>query len=187
MTARFPPLPEADLDADQRRMAARAAPTGPYQAFLRAPLLWERLQPLRQYLATQSVLAPGEREVAILVLARHLGSSGAFEGHRALALAAGIAGDAIDAISDGAEIADVPLAPAEALAADVVDRLLRQHRLSDDLFARAARQWGERGVIELIGLTGFFTTISLTLNVAEIAASAPLRRDQDPYSPADKN
>lgn len=183
---RFPPLPDTDLDADQRRMAARASPTGPYQAFLRAPLLWEHLQPLRHYFATDSLLAPADREAAILVLARHRESPAAFEAHRALAAKAGIAGAVIDAIGAGADPATLDLAPSSRLAAEIAAQLLCKNRVDDDIFDRARQQWGERGPVELIGLIGFFTTIALTLNV--MASDAEVSGSFRPaaYSPADE-
>ncbi len=183
---RFPPIPADALDDDQRRMAARAAPTGPYHGFLRAPLLWEHLQPLRHYFADQSLLAPDEREAAILVLAHRLDSP-AFAAHRPLALAAGIAAEAIDALASGIDPAACGLAPGAALAGEVVDRLLRDHRLDDELFARAARRWGERGIVELICLTGFFATIALMLNVAQDDVPPTTPPGAAAYSPADKS
>ena len=181
---RFPSLDEAALDPDQTRMAAVAQRGGPYLAFLRAPLLWERLQPLRRYFTEHSVLGAREREATILTLARHWESTAAFSGHRGLAVRAGLAPDAIDAIGRGAGAGTLD-EPA-ALAVELTDRLLRHHGLSDDLFDRARDRWGEGGVVEIIGRVGFFTTIALTLNVAGATGEAPFAGPRDRYSPDDK-
>jgi len=181
---RFAPLADEALDDDQIRMAAIAQRGGPYQAFLRAPLLWQQLQPLRRYLAQGSVLGAMEREAAILTLARHWGSTAAFDGHRALAIAAGIDPAAIDAIGRGE--AGAPLDDPAALAAEIADDLLGRHVLSDRLFGRARDLWGERGIVELVALVGFFTTIALTLNVAGLSGEAPFAGAVDRYSPDDK-
>jgi 4-carboxymuconolactone decarboxylase len=167
---RFPALDEATYDDDQRRMAEKAARGGPFDAFIRAPLLWEALQQVRACLAA-GVLSPAAREAAILAIARHWRAPAAYAGHVALAERAGLAPDAILAIGSGAIPHDLPEDAALALA--VVQELAGHGSLSDRLYQAAIALLGERGLIELVGLIGFFTTIGLTLNVAGRSAPAP--------------
>ena len=54
----------------------------------------------------------------------------------------------------------------EALACDFCNELLRTHGVSEATFARAVALLGERGLIDLLGLVGYFTTVSLVMNVA---------------------
>lgn len=58
-------------------------------------------------------------------------------------------------------------------------RMLQQTGSVDaPLHAAVAARWGERGVVELTGVIGYYTMVSMTLNAHEIplpdGASAPL-------------
>lgn len=182
---RFPPLADDRLDADQQRMAEVAMRSGPYPAFLRAPVLWEQIQPLRRYFAEGSTLGAPAREAAILALARHWQSTAAFDGHRALAERAGLSAAQIAAIGSGDAVllAD----PAAQMAMECTVALLDRHGLDPALFESARDLLGERGIVELVGLVGFFTTIALTLNLAGIAGNAPFAAAPGTYSPADES
>jgi len=71
--------------------------------------------------------------------------------------------------------------PDEELAYDFCDELFRTHGVSEVTYRRAIAQLGERGVIDLLGLVGYFTTVSMVMNVAHtpppedqsVAALAP--------------
>jgi len=59
----------------------------------------------------------------------------------------------------------------EALAYDFCDELFRTHGVCDATYARAVARLGERGVVDLLGLVGYFTTVSMVMNVARTPAS----------------
>jgi 4-carboxymuconolactone decarboxylase len=56
---------------------------------------------------------------------------------------------------------------------DVVAELDADRGLSDERYAEAVAALGEQGVIDLLGLVGYFATISMVLNVARTPADAP--------------
>src|SRR5205809_871283 len=56
--------------------------------------------------------------------------------------------------------------PDEEMAYDFCDELFRTHGVSDPTYRRAVAKLGERGVIDLLGLVGYFTTVSMVMNVA---------------------
>jgi 4-carboxymuconolactone decarboxylase len=58
--------------------------------------------------------------------------------------------------------------PDEKLIYDFCTTLHREHFVSDALFKRAVATLGEQGVIDLIGVSGYYTLVSMVLNVAEI-------------------
>lgn len=178
---RFPPIPDADLDADQQRMSERATHTGPYPAFLRAPRLWEALQHVRIYLANDSLLDARLREVAMLAVARHWRCTSAFASHSGLALKAGL-GEALVAALGTNEAEPAGIDAREKSALDLVRTLLTEGGI-DDAFHTAAREvLGERELVELVALTGFFTTICMTINIAGIHAEAPFVGAPGAYS-----
>ncbi|MEE4453687.1 hypothetical protein [Novosphingobium resinovorum] len=182
---RFPPIPDAALNEDQRRMSAKASHTGPYPAFLRAPLLWEALQHVRIHLAQHSLLDAPLREVAMLATARHWRCTSAFASHRGLALKAGLDEATIAALAGEAQAEDLDGRRAAALA--VTRALLREGGIDDSLHADALAALGEQALVELVGLIGFFTTICLTINLAGVSAEAPFAGAPGTYSASGHN
>jgi 4-carboxymuconolactone decarboxylase len=63
------------------------------------------------------------------------------------------------------------MAADEALAYDFCDELLRNKGVSDATYAGAVERFGEAGVIDLLGVIGYFTTVSMVLNVAHTPPS----------------
>ena len=60
----------------------------------------------------------------------------------------------------------------EALVFDFCSVLHRQHFVDDALFQRAVSTLGEQGVVDLIGVSGYYTLVSMVLNVAEVPLPA---------------
>jgi 4-carboxymuconolactone decarboxylase len=79
---------------------------------------------------------------------------------------AGVPEAVTDAIRRGAE------PRLETLAARVVHRtavaLNRRHRLTDAEFAEAREVLGEQGLVDVVGLCGYYALVSLTLNAFEV-------------------
>jgi 4-carboxymuconolactone decarboxylase len=168
---RFPALREEALDADQLRMSSLATHNGPYRAFLRAPNLWQALQTVRHYLAKSSQLDAMTREAVMLLVARHWQSTAGFAAHTPLAREAGLSEAAIAAIGDGKTPHGLPTVTGMAIECAVA--LLKDHGLCDTLYARAIDAMGERLLVEVVGLIGFFSTTSLTLNLMGCTGKAP--------------
>ena len=47
-------------------------------------------------------------------------------------------------------------------------RLHENHQVDEATYSAAVKQLGERGTVELVGLLGYYTLISMTLNVFEV-------------------
>ncbi|MET0137560.1 MAG: hypothetical protein ABW048_09250 [Sphingobium sp.] len=181
---RFPPIEDAALDAEQRRMADMAQHGGPFQAFLRAPSLWQALQSVRLYLSRQSSLDGYTREALMLLIARHWTSPAGYAAHVALAQKAGLTDADIDALGRGC--APVGSGAVAGCAIEFASGLLTDHRVGDAQFADASGILGERTLVDIIGLIGFFSTICLTLNVMDAKGPAPFGPRDGDYSPADE-
>ena len=90
--------------------------------------------------------------------------------HVPLALKAGLAPQTVDSLADGRR--PEGMAKDEALAYDVCDELVRTKGLSDATYRNAVDRFGERGVIDMLGVIGYFTTVSMVLNVGHIPRAA---------------
>lgn len=157
---RFPPIDPADRTPEQAAMAERAQAGGPFEMYQRSPELWERLQPIRQLIAER--FTPRQREIAVLAVAAHWQAPAAIESHRRLARQAGLDDAAIDAILTRG---DPDLPDADWLLLTCTRNLLAAGRLPDALFAMAEAQFGPRILVDLTGLVGFYTGLSLVLNL----------------------
>jgi 4-carboxymuconolactone decarboxylase len=167
---RLPPLAREQMDEAQRAAAdeliagPRKAVKGPFIPLLRSPLLMARLQKVGEYLRFDSALPTRLNEFATLLVARAWTQQFEWGVHVPLALKAGTSQATIDAIREGQRPSDMH--EDESLVHDIVGELLAHHGLSDASYARALGRFGERGVIDLVALVGYFATISMVLNVA---------------------
>ena len=170
------------LDAAQMTPAQRAAADeliagprkgvkGPFIPLLRSPELMARLQKVGEYLRFGSALPPRLSEFATLLVARQWAQAFEWGVHVPLAIAAGTDPKTIDALREGRRPGT--MSAEEALVFDLVAELDAERGVSDARYAAAVAALGEQGVLDLLGLVGYFTTISMVLNVARTPADAP--------------
>ena len=167
---RMPPLQEHEMD-DAQKAAARelaAGPRGgikgPFIPLLRSPELMSRLQKVGEYLRFQSSLETRIKEFAMLVVSRHWTQQFEWAVHYPLAIKAGVARDVLYALAEGRRPAT--MVRDEEIVYDLCDELFRTHGLSDASYRTAIACFGERGLIDLLGLLGYFSTVSMVMNVA---------------------
>jgi 4-carboxymuconolactone decarboxylase len=158
---RMPPLPLEVLSPAQRA-AADELIAGPRKA-VRGPFI-PRIQKVGEVLRFHSVLPARLTELATLVVARAWTQQFEWCVHVPLALQAGVAPETIDALRHGRRPPELP--DDEWRVIDLLQELLTHHGLSDTSYAGAITAFGERGVVELVSLVGYFTMLSMILNVA---------------------
>jgi len=172
MPDRLPPLPPERLSPEQRRIAdailagPRGSLDGPFRAWLYSPALADRLQQLGEYVRFDNVLPRRLSEFAILITARHWTAQFEWYAHHPLALAAGLDPAVAAAVAEDREPAG--LSPDERAVYDFATQLHRAGRVDDAAYEAARAAFGEQGVVDLIGLCGYYTVVAMTLNVAEV-------------------
>jgi len=104
-------------------------------------------------------------EIAILVTARHWTSHYEWFAHKRLALKGGLDPKIIDDIRDRRtpQFDD----PKARMIYDVARSLHEGHGVAKGLYDEAVKILGERGIVEIIGLCGYYTMVSMTLNTFE--------------------
>jgi len=173
---RFPDLsPDGMTDAQKRvaeaiKSGPRGGIRGPFAVLLRSPELADRVQKLGEHLRFHSSLPARLNEFAIIINARFWESKYAWFAHRPLAVQAGLADAIADAVAKGQR--PEGMKEDEALVYDFCTTLHRRHFVDDALFERATSVLGDQGVVDLIGVSGYYTLVSMVLNVAEIPLPA---------------
>jgi 4-carboxymuconolactone decarboxylase len=165
-------FPTDTMDAAQRAVhdrivsGPRGRIQGPLRAALHNPELADKWQALGALLRYGTTLTPRQSEIAILVTGRACNSPFEWYAHRSEAEKAGIEPAILEALLAQAEPPGLSEDDA-AVHAYAVE--LNQHRsVSDATYARALARFGERGVVELTALIGYYTLVAMTLNCHEI-------------------
>lgn len=174
---RFPTLKPAQMSPAQKTVAdaimagPRGSIGGPFNAWLRAPELADRLQKVGEYIRYKTSLAPRLSEFAILVVARAWTSQYEWYAHYPLAMKGGLDAKVAADLASGKRPASMK--DDEQLVYDLGVHLQRDKgNIPDGLYQAALAQFGEQGVVELIALNGYYSTVSMTLNVARVALPA---------------
>lgn len=167
---RMPPIP-ADKMTDAQKKAAeeliagqRGELIGPFIPLLRSPEFMSRLQKTGAYLRYDNVLGRKLTEFIILLTARQWTQQFEWDAHAQLALKAGWKPDIVAAIAEGRRPAG--MAEEEELVYDFCTELRQNQSVSDPTYARAVKRFGEQGVIEMVGVTGYYTMLGMIMNVA---------------------
>ena len=100
----------------------------------------------------------------ILLTARRWTQQYEWNAHRALALQGGVRADIVQAIADGRR--PEKMAADEDVVYTFCDELAKTQGVSDATYARAVGALGEQGVIDTLGLTGYYTMLAMVLNTA---------------------
>jgi 4-carboxymuconolactone decarboxylase len=155
----------AQRDVAQELIAGRrGAVYGPFVPALRSPELTRRLQKVGEYLRYEPALPPKLREMAILLVARDWTQDFEWDVHAPMAEREGLEPDVISAIANGRRPAR--LGDDEAVVYDFFVELQRARAVSDPTYAAAVGALGEEGVVDLVALIGYYTTLAMLMNVA---------------------
>ncbi|HLX29044.1 MAG TPA: carboxymuconolactone decarboxylase family protein [Casimicrobiaceae bacterium] len=173
---RLPPLPrEAWTDAQRRAAEAitrgpRGGVYGPFVPLLRSPELTDCAHRMGEYLRYRSAIGTRLSELVILVVARYWDQQVEWAIHAPIALRAGIDRSIVDAIAHGRRPAT--MSEDEALVHDFSMELNLHRAVKDETFERARVRFGEHGVVDLLGLNGYYTFLAMIVNGARTPAPA---------------
>lgn len=165
------PTPEA-MTPEQRRVYDKvvSGPRGKIEGPLRAALhnaeLADRWQALGALLRYNTTLPPRLSEIAILVTGRACQSPFEWYAHRRESEKIGIEQDILEAML--AQTQPPFTSTDEALVYRYALELNRHNSVSDATYAQTLERFGDRTVVELTALVGYYTMVAMTLNAHEI-------------------
>lgn len=167
---RMPPIPAERLtDAQKQAMrdftaARKAELSGPFWPLLRSPEVMSRARAMGDYLRFTSVLLPRLSEFAIIITARQWTQNYEWDVHAPLAVKGGLNPSIVAAIADGRR--PDGMADDEDTLYTFCDELHRNRSITDATYARAVKTFGEQGVIDILGISGYYTMLAMVLNTA---------------------
>jgi len=168
---RLPAIPEDQLTAEQRSLMSAIASgprgtfkmSGPFFCYLHAPAFGELAQKLGAYCRFGTSIAPRLTEFAILTTAQLWKAHYEWAAHEPQALKAGVKPATIQALRAGREPTSAPK-DERALYA-FIKEVYATRRASDRTYKAAHAVVGDAGMVELVGLLGYYAMVAMTLNV----------------------
>jgi len=166
---RFKPLTYDEMTAPQKKMidnllaGPRGGAAGPFNALLRSPEMGDLAASFGAATRFKTSIPPKLNELAIILVGRHWTSQFEWQAHHRAALQAGLSPAICDAIAEGRRPQN--MAKDEEVVYNFVTELLNTTQMSDATFNATKAAFGERGIIDLIGVMGWYTTVSMVLNV----------------------
>lgn len=176
---RLPVPAEADLNEAQSALldAIRSGPRGksitprgPFAVWMHAPEFGQIAQPVGGFCRYQTSLPMRLSEFAILCTARLWRAQYEWFAHEPQADKAGVKAKTIQDIKAGRKPASAP--KDERAIYDFVQELYKTKRVSDRTYKKLHGMLGDKAMVELVGLLGYYVMISFTLNVFQMMPPA---------------
>ena len=150
---------------------------GPLAVWLTSPELADKAQRLGRFCRFETSLPPQLSELAILVTGRFWSAEFEWWAHKRIGLEAGLDPQLVEAVRQRR----VPefAGDDQRIVYDVATQLHRDHRINDQTYSEAVALLGETGVVELVGILGYYTLISMTLNAFQVPLPAGAEPELD--------
>ena len=152
-----------DHVVNSARAVTNTTANGPFNVLLRSPEIGDLSQQLGNTLRFASGLSGRLREIATLMAGRAWSSHYEWYAHRRAAATNGVKEETIQAIAAGRR--PTTMQPDEEIVYNFCTELLNNKQVSDQTFQATKDKFGERGVVDLIGVSGYYGLVSMLLNV----------------------
>jgi 4-carboxymuconolactone decarboxylase len=168
---RLSTIPPAQYDADQKKAAVdfeaarKTAVFGPFEPLMHSPEVMSLARSMGDYLRYKSSIGNTLSEFVILVTARHWSQDYEWSVHAPIALKAGIRKELVDAVADGRR--PVGMSADEEMTYDFASELVNNKRVSDPAYRKVQARFGDKGVVDMTGIVGYYTFLAMELNVAQ--------------------
>ncbi len=138
--------------------------SGPFEPMLWSPEAMIRAAAMGTYLRYKSVYSQDLSEFIILLAGRSWSQQYEWSVHYPIALKAGVSKAIADAIAEGRRPAG--MSADQEMLYDFTTELIQNKSISDPTYARVLKRFGEKGVIDAVSITGYYTLLAMVLNVA---------------------
>jgi 4-carboxymuconolactone decarboxylase len=166
---RFKPLTADQLTPEQKTMVdhllkgERAGLNGPFNVLLRSPEMGDLAQQFGASMRFHSSIPKKLNEFAIILTARFWGAEYEWYAHKRAALMAGMEQPIVDAVTANRRPSGMD--KDEEIVYNFCTDVLKNHQVSDAVFKATRDRFGEKGVVDLMGVMGWYNFVSMMLNV----------------------
>lgn len=168
---RLPTVPPAQYTPEQAQAAkdfevARKVPVfGPFEPLMHSPQVMTLSRSMGDYLRFKASIGNTLSELVILMVAREWTQDFEWSYHYPIALKAGVSKSIADAIADGRH--PDGMSADEDMIYSYTSELIKNKRVSDITFDRVKARFGTKGIVDLTGITGYYTFLAMQLNAAQ--------------------
>ena len=138
--------------------------SGPFEPMLWSPEAMVRAAAMGTYLRYKSAYPQNLSEFIILITARSWTQQYEWSVHYPIALKAGISKEIADAIAEGRR--PTGMTDEQDMLYDFTTEMIQNKSVSDPTYARVLKRFGEKGVVDAVSITGYYTLLAMALNVA---------------------
>jgi 4-carboxymuconolactone decarboxylase len=166
---RFAPLSYDAMTPQQKSLTGnllageRHTTDGPFNVMLRSPEMGDLAQKLGAQIRFHSSLPDRLKELAIIMTGRYWTAQYEWYAHKRYALTAGVSQSTIDAIAQGRR--PPSMTADETIVYNFCTEVLDTKQVTDPTFAAAKQRLGERGVVDLMAVVGYYHLVSMLLSV----------------------
>lgn len=167
----IPPAGREKLTSEQqaiwdRVFSGRHAGGGPYGTLMHVPEMAECFSLVEGYFRDRGTLAKPDKEMIILAVARELGARFPWSRHEIRAREVGVRTEALETLRANGPLDG--LTHHEKTVIEMARSLVRERRLSGNLFSQAQAELGVGPLVEAVGLVGHYNFISMVAKTFEL-------------------
>lgn len=170
LSNRMPPLSDEEMTFSQKQAAKELASGprkcifGPFSILLRSPELLTRTQLLGEYLRFHGALPQRLREMTMLIVGKAWNQPYIWYIHEPIAIKSGLQVDIINAIAQDTHPRN--MTESEVAVYDFSMQLLKKHKVNNETYLKNKKLFGEKGIVELTAINGYFSMLAMMLNVS---------------------
>ena len=179
--ARLPQVSRDSLDAAGQRAfdtyvrpgtGYENGPRGPVAMWLHSPVLAEAIFDVRQRVRYGTKKDQRLTELIILSTAREIDHQYEWSAHEPLAQAAGLEQEIIEVIKYRRNLGGLStiagLGATERLLIQFTRELMSEEKVSSDTYAQAIEHFGSEGLMDIVGLIGYYNFVAMTLKAFDV-------------------
>jgi 4-carboxymuconolactone decarboxylase len=169
--SRLPPLTRDQLDAEGKAIYDNivkdgpAPKTGPVAISLYSPKIAQTWSDINGFLRYNGDLSPRHTEVAICVATWEIQQQYEYSAHEPAALRYGAPQAVIDTIKYDREPVD--LSPEETTIIKLGRAIMRDHKVSSELYNEAVQHFGRKGLVELVTVMGDYVMVGMVMTAID--------------------
>jgi hypothetical protein len=163
--SRLPPVTPDDLDEEGRRLLAARTNFTPGPGPTHITVYSPRERSIGIPTGEDSPVGPRYFQLAVLIAAREIDQQYEWSAHEPAGRRQGLEQAVIDVVKYDRDVAG--LSDKDATTITFGRTLLREHRVSSELWAKMVSHYGRQGTVDIMSIMGDYTRVGIMLNAVD--------------------